>query len=85
MSSHETKQRVFAVLGAGKQGTAAAYDFQKNPGRVPVRETAESELLVFLLRNAPFQRQTHTQPFPPAKLGRILNGPQPYRVPGFLF
>jgi lysine 6-dehydrogenase len=29
MSSGNSKRRVFAVLGAGKQGTAAAYDFLK--------------------------------------------------------
>src|SRR5262245_40280744 len=36
MSKREGKKRVFAVLGAGKQGTASAYDFLKfgNPDEV---------------------------------------------------
>ena len=34
---------------------AATHDFQENPGRVPIRETAESALMAFLLWNAPFR------------------------------
>ncbi len=46
-------------LGRGSEASAT-HDLQKYPGRVPIRETAESDLVAFLLRNAPFQRQTHT-------------------------
>ena len=55
----------------GGPETAAADHFQENPGGVPIRETADSDLLAFLLRNAPFHDQTHTDSFLPAKLGRI--------------
>ena len=44
----------------GGPETAAADHFQENPGGVPIRETADSDLLAFLLRNAPFHDQTHT-------------------------
>src|SRR5260370_17098156 len=60
--------------------TPATYYFQKNPGRVPIGETADCDPMVFLLRNAPFQRQTHTQPLPLGKFVRILGEPQPWRV-----
>ncbi len=51
----------------GGPETAAADHFQENPGGVPIRETTDS-LWVFLLRNAPFHDQTHTDSFPEGKL-----------------
>src|SRR3981189_1854455 len=71
-------------LGRGPEASTA-HHFQKNPGRIPIRETSDRDLLAFLLRNAPFQRQTHTQPFLPAKLGRIPYEPQLFWVEGFPF
>jgi hypothetical protein len=71
-------------LRRGPEASTADH-FQKNPGRIPIRETSYRGLLAFLLRNAPFQHQTHTRPFPPAKLGRIWVGPQLSRVYGFPF
>src|SRR5260370_9649208 len=69
----------FEPLRRGSE-TPATYDFQKNPGRVPIRETADGDAMVFLLRNTPFQHQTHTWPLLLAKLARISSGPQPLRV-----
>jgi hypothetical protein len=62
---------IVSLMLAGGPETAAADHFQENPGGVPIRETADSDLLAFLLRNAPFHDQTHTDSFLPAKLGRI--------------
>src|SRR5260370_20643451 len=69
----------FEPLRRGSE-TPATYDFQKNPGRVPIRETADGDAMVFLLRNTPFQHQTHTWPLLLAKLARTSSGPQPLRV-----
>ena len=49
-------------LGRGAKA-APTRDFQKNSGRVPVRQPAGSRIAAFLLRNAPFCRQMHTNPF----------------------
>ena len=46
-------------LGRGPE-TSTAHHLQKNSGRIPIRETSYRELVAFLLRNAPFQHQTHT-------------------------
>ena len=56
--AHDVDRQV-KPLGRGSEAPAP-HDFQKYPGRVPIRETAENDLMAFLLRNAPFQRQTHT-------------------------
>src|SRR6202051_3448121 len=77
-SAHDVDRQVEPL---GRRSEAAATDhFQKNPRYVPIRETAESGFAAFLLRNAPFQRQTHTPSFQRAKLRRISGGLQSWRV-----
>ena len=46
--------RQFQPLGGGSEA-AASHHFQEHPGGVPVGQTAETDSVVFLLRNAPFQ------------------------------
>lgn len=40
--------------------TPATYYFQKNPGRVPIRKTADCDPMACLLRNAPYRHHTPT-------------------------
>jgi hypothetical protein len=49
----------FKPLGCGSEASAA-HNLQKHSGRVPIGQTPEGNLMAFLLRNAPVQRDMHT-------------------------
>ena len=59
--------RQIEPLGRGTK-TAATHDFQENAGRVPIGETADGDLLAFLLWNAPFPTRRIQSPFGPLNL-----------------